>query len=542
MSVVSPEAARFTYADLLSGQLTPLVDLEWAGVTLRLSVEDEIAPVGPGGDDVAYWAGLDWGGSLERTLGLFSDQPDSATVDVSLYTYPRLDVPTLIAAGYPLGGARAKFRWWLRGTDRVMTVVDGRLRDPSWDVSPLPVVGTIEEAPFLDEALYPPTTHRITTETWPNHDPAVTGEYYPTVFGAPGYTGGHVHSTPGLIVSTTARYLLVAGHHVDADGSAIRIVNTSTGTEAYVTVFNYVDTLGQPVALVDLTASGIYAAGDSYWCRWHDAAGDAQYGIVAGGSALKTAQDVLLWWMRRSRVRWDVGRIAALASMLMSYQIDTYAMAEPDKRITPYHWVQDHLLPILPVSTQFGPRGLYFVHWNYFADSSAAVLDIVEGTNADRIEAVETTGLDDVYASIEVAYLFDPDKGEYNGRIVLSGNPETIEDDDDATPDLYLRRAYQQYGTTRSITLKTEVVEDSATAGRITQWLARRYGAQSYRMKYIVQAPRIASHYPGAVVRVTDSGRGFSARLALIESIVYESSDRIETTLVMPAFDAGNAA
>ena len=544
MSVVAPHCARFTYDDLLSGRLTALVDLEWAGVTLHLAERDEIAPIGEGGADVVYFAGLEWGGSMERMLDLFSDQPDSASVDVTLHTYPRMVVPDLVAAGYPLGGARAKFRWWLRGTDRVMTVVDGRLRDPSWDVSPLPVVGTIEEAPFRDEGQWPPAQARVTTTTYPNLDPAVDGEFYPQVFGAPGKSGGHLHSTPALFVDTAGDILLISDGHVDAVGSSIRVVNATANDGAYVTVAATWDALGRPVSTVDLTAVGgiTINAGDAYWCRWHDAAGDPLYGLVDGGEVVKTAYQVLRWWLRRSSVRWDAGRVAALSSALSAYTIDCYAMATPDTRITPYHWIQDHLLPILPISAQFGPQGLYYVHWDYYADSTHSVLDVVEGLNSERVGAVGTTDLDDVCATIVVAYLHDSDKGEHNGRIVLSGDPVVLDTDADATPDLYLKRTHQQYATTRSITVETEVVEDAATAGRIAQWHARRYGAQSYRMAYTIQAPLIASHYPGAIVKVTDTDRGFSERVALVESLLYEAQNRIEAVLVMPAMNSGHPA
>jgi hypothetical protein len=542
VSEVAPETARFTYADLLSGQLTALVDLEWAGVTLRLAEKDEIAPIGDGGADVAYFAGLEWGGSMERMIDLFADQPDSASVDVTLHTYPRLVVPDLIANGYPLGGAKAKFRWWLRGTDRVMTVVDGRLRDPSWDVSPLPVVGTIEEAPFLDEGQWPPPQARVTSDTYANHDAAVSGEFYPQVIGAPGKSGGHLHSTPALIINTVARHALVSDGHVDAVGSALWIENTSTGNGVYATIVADHDALGRPVSTVDIFGSGIYAAGDSYWCRWHDAAGDPLYGLVDGGEAVKTAYQVMRWWLRRSTVRWDAGRVAVLSSMLSAYTIDCYAMADPDTRITPYHWVQDHLLPILPISAQFGPNGLYFVHWDYFADSTYSVLDVVEGLNADRVGAVDTTNLDDVRSTIVIGYQYDADKGEHNGRIVLSGDPVVLDTDDDATPDLFLKRTFQQYGTTKSITFETEVVEDAATAGRIAQWKARRYGAQSYRMAYAIQSPMIAAHFPGAVVKITDTSRGFDERIALIESLLYEARDHVEAVLVMPSMDSGHPA
>ena len=551
MSVVAPHCARFTYDDLLSGRLTALVDLEWAGVTLHLAERDEIAPIGEGGADVVYFAGLEWGGSMERMLDLFSDQPDSAAVDVTLHTYPRLVVPDLIAAGYPLGGARARFRWWLRGTDRVMTVVDGRLRDPSWDVSPLPIVGTIEEAPFRDEGQWPPASHVVNATTWPSHDDAIAGERYPTILGAPGHTFGssEMVATPALYVEVDAitprHLLLVAGHHVDAAGSQIGIWNRSDPVSAdFITVENIWDGNGVPVAVVDLQGSSVtIAEGDKYWAVWHSAAPfSPRYGLIDGGEVVKTAYQALRWWLRRSTVRWDAGRVAALSSVLSAYTIDCYAMATPDTRITPYHWIQDHLLPILPISAQFGPQGLYYVQWDYYADSTHSVLDVVEGLNAERVGAVGTTDLDDVCATIVVSYLHDADKGEHNGRIVLSGDPVVLDTDADATPDLYLRRTFQQYATTRSITIETEVVEDAATAGRIAQWHARRYGAQSYRMAYTIQAPLIASHYPGAVVRVTDTDRGFSERVALVESLLYEAQNRIEAVLVMPAMDSGHPA
>jgi len=352
-----------------------------------------------------------------------------------------------------------------------------------------------------------------------------------------------MHATPGLYVDKTNHLLLVAGHHVDCGGSKIWVSNTSDHTDDYLTVVNGVDALGQPIALVDMDEIGTItiAAGDSYWCRWYDSTGALGYGIIDEGKPVKTADQVLKWWLRRSTVRWDAGQIAVSEPILAAYAIDCYVMADPEERITPYFWIQDHLLPILPVSASIGPRGLQLPAWDYFSDSTGTPFHIQEGVNAERRGAVEYTNLDDIVSTVGVAFRHDPDAGDYLGMITLSGNPAELTANEESLPDLYLRMGFQSYNSTNTLEVNTEVVETEATAGRIAQWKARRYATQYMRLAYNMSTEG-ASLLAGTPIRITDAGRHFAGKMGLVESIQLQSNDLLTITLLLPAIDFGNPA
>lgn len=542
--VPEPSRPRLTYRDLFAPgrEVVYLLDFVYGGRVYHLAEQDEVAPIGENAADVVYEAGLEWGGAVRDTIKLFTDEDEGKSVDLTLHID---DVAERVSMGHNPGAGYGRFRAWVRGTSAVLTLVEGRFRDPSWDESPAALVGTLEEVPALDEAQWPGYGEKVDGRSHTNVDPAINGERYVYVFGSPGKSGLQMQATPVLFVDTVNDLFQVAGHHVGA--TQVRIINASDWTADNATIVNTEDGRNHPIAQVDMTGLAMTInAGDSYFCRWLTGAGAASYGLMERGAPLRAAGDVLMWWARQSSLRWDWGRLAAARPLLNRFVLDGYAQAKPDERFSPFAWLQDNLLPLLPVSMRVGPHGVYPVVWSYFLEETAATAHLVEGGNCDRASAVEYTSLDDVYGTVEVYYTYDAEADERVEMVGLTGDMSLINihplDTPDHDPNVFLRRGFAQYAREDTLVVETNIIQDDATAGRIAAWLARRHAAQFLECIYEVDPEVAYTLTPGDVVKLTDVGRYFSARVGIVQSVEWSGTGQFAAvTLHLPMMDLHTA-
>ena len=270
-----------------------------------------------------------------------------------------------------------------------------------------------------------------------------------------------------------------------------------------------------------------------------------QYGMYADDKAdlqgRRGAGDVLTYWLRESGIRWDEGRIAAVAQTLNSFRIDTYVLADADHRIAPWDWVSQNLLPVLPVSARVGPGGVHVVVWRYGATSDMAVARFVadEGGNATQAGAVESSAIDDVASTMIVRYGVDADNSEPSAMLVLSGDDETIQAG--ATPDLHLIRGRGIYERDLVEDVTLEIIREEGTAGAVAAWMSRAKAVQYYSTSYDVDVETAGSLEPGDVVLLTDDLRGFKERVCLVESVLWSSEPIWRVSLRIPAHGFGEA-
>lgn len=532
----------FTLAEIRGNTLHWLLELRWAGLTIRLAERDVEAPPPEGGDDVQYHEGLQWSGSLPDPLALLKDTAERKQARLILHMHKVVDVPALIADGHVLGSAVGRLMLWPEGRATPVVVIDGRLRKPTRGLAEQPVVGMLEEMPARDQALWPPVGARIDATSWPNADEAVEGEYYPSIFGGPGgdLGGRESFKTPAYYVDTggAAKKLLIAGHRVLA--TQVRVRNTSLDaapTADYFTVVHGQDGRGRTIAYIDLAspvgAGFAYAEGDGFWVSWFNSAGTQQFGLELGntGTPLRRFVDVLTYWLERSSVRWDRGRVSAIGPKFAGWLVDTYVQASPGRQLTPFAWIQSQLLPNLPVSPRIGPEGLHFVPWEMNATAIQAVAHIRQGVtnsageivdwgNAAWVEGeIASTDLDSVSNEVAVSYDWNHQLDKPLARRVLTGSDQTFADDDDADLNYYAQRGLAQYGQLRPIQIKAPIIQDTATAGRFAEWKLRRAATQQEAISYRVEAEVAALLTSGDPVLLTHTEIGYTAKVALVVSV-----------------------
>jgi len=557
---------RFSLEELRGKVLHWLLDLELGGQTIRLSGQEVDVTLTDGAGKAQTWhyyGGLDFGEEVGDPISLLSSEAEAKSADLSLYLAPQWSISALVFGGVVLGSATGILRLWPEGATRAITVIVGIFRDPSWDTDEDALVGTLEEDPANDRTLWPDPLAVVTKgailsgygATWGSPANKAIGEYYPVIFGSPGRTDPEqVVGSPALCVydgtgAAAEVWFMVAGHAVIA--TSVRIVNTSQDAHQVMPVTNEQDGLGRVVALAKWPTPlplG-WTVEDDFWASWEVPTVPPidMYGMYADDQSdpqgRRGAGDILTYWLRESGIRWDEGRIASAAQTLNSYRIDTYTMAGAEKRIAPWDWVSQNLLPVLPVSARVGPGGVHVVIWRYGATSDMAVARLVAseggGGNASQAGAVESSAIDDVASTMIVRYGVDADTSEPSATLVLSGDDETIQAG--ATPDLHLiqGRGIYQRDLVEDVTL--EIVRDEGTAGAVAAWMSRAKAVQYYSTSYEVDVETAGSLEPGDVALLTDDLRGFKNRVCLVESVLWSSEPIWQVSLRIPAHNMGEA-
>lgn len=270
-------AERLHPKDLLGARIYWLLDLQYAGMTLRLS-DAEVNVKTEDGDTLHYAGALD---AIEVDDGIdfladASANPTSASIDAIL----PVDVPKLIAQGHDLGAATGTLSRWVEGTtyESRRRVVVGRVSDPEHGNASEPISFTLEAAPWDDSKLIPDVGLTITGENleddWILSLPAESlGLAYPIVIGHPGMVSTAVSST-GRVTGSQAipawldpithisggfsygKYnvmWIVAGHHC----TARRVYQNSADftTPVRTSLFNGYDRKGHPVCYI------------AWWCH-----------------------------------------------------------------------------------------------------------------------------------------------------------------------------------------------------------------------------------------------------------------------------------
>jgi hypothetical protein len=495
-----------------------LLELDFAGRTHRFASE-AIEITKADGTVLSFLAAL---GDIEldHTVDLFTDSPSMPSVSIEALFSDDVDVPTLVQQGNPLAGGTAQLARHIIGNtyENRQVMLRGRVASPQYGDRDEAVAFSVEALPFEDTAIYPPASATITTTTWPNRAESSEGKYYPTVFGDPGSvvdgtgTTIPINATPAHMVDTTADFVLVAGHRVDA--ASVRIGNTVDATYDDYPVIHAADGLGREVAYVDVTGGAVTASADGvYWAKWTLGGGlqnARRDGVLSG------AGEVLGHFLSLSSLDVDTGRTRAAEGPLNGFRLAGYVGAG----FTPAEYVQQ-LVEILPVSMGQGEGGVFPVVWRYDATAEDVVAALVEGPGFSRASAVEYTDFG-IANEIRLNYAFSARRNRHFATMTISGDPDAPADPDIITSS-YARVSFSRYGT-RALEITTDVVYDRATAAAILKWKARAHAFESRRVSYTA-APSWSWLKLGDVVTLTDPEIGItSPQLALVQGLRFAGS------------------
>ena len=523
-------------ADLLAGPRHYVVSLTIGSRQLFYSHE-ALDITADDGSVVAVSAGLVADIDATRALQIQETSVPLKSVSLSVITEAE-DWAAIVAEGWDLAAGVGELAEWIPGRtwEQRQVILTGLLDAPTYGARGEPLAVTLKNHPMQDRAQLLPSTAIVDDDTWPLADDRAKGRSYPTVIGKPGTIGTtRLPGSPGLLVNDVSRYLLIAGHEVEATSVQIADITEDPLLWATHAVTHRTDGRGRTVATVTLQhATPVkYQPGHDYAVCWgYSGAGGGLYNRTRSTS-MRTAGDVLAYLFEQSTLSIDRGRTAAAVNQLQGYLIDAYI----DEPVGVWEWVQGNLLPILPISIRYGPAGLYPVVWrSVIEDESPLQLLDVDAGDVVRVGVVETSSTlhGELANTIRVAYGIDAMTGDHRAAYLLHGDPDRIVNGTSTASSRITRISVARYGEV-PVELQTSVVWDPATAAAVAYQAALRHALPVRRINYL--CPQSFGWLEeGSGVQVTDSELSLSNVFGLISEVqdLTDGSVRIQVTLLDP--------
>lgn len=517
--------------DLLGIEPVFLLTIDWNGRIYRFSTETVAI-------DTTDGLTFNYDGQLPETefaehLKLFSAGADPQSIEFSL-DFPD-DVAEIIERGHDLAHARGELALWIRGDtfDKRFKLLTGRIKEPFYGDEFEPVTFSLEEEPFEDQGIWPPTDAVITKDTWPDADENVLGKVYPWPFGTPGsYTEadgsvGKTSGSPAYVVDTVNGFVLVGFGLQEA--TQVTLIEPEMSRAGVATIFYQDDGQGRTCALIAFPASGLgppvtYDAGNDYWVRFDIDGGGARLqsgpGIQDGmGSLLRTM-------LRKSTLRLHGGQIATVEFELNRYR----ASGVIASHVTPWEWIKQHILPILPVSIVAGPKGLQVIVWRWEASAIHAKAPLENGRNCTRRGRVEYVR-DQVANEISIDFVARARQGgDYRRRRTVTGrdNIDKLKTADGKTRSDVFTNDFAKASVTRMkhadgpdsdgirfLGLQSDIVTNTETADLILRDKSIAF-AFPWRIIAVDGDMELADYSRGDQVPYTDASLHMVSLLALV--------------------------
>jgi hypothetical protein len=564
-----------------------LLTVEVGGVLMRMA-SDEVDVVTDDGEVYHYSAGLD---DIETTEGidLFGDSSGQLSVPLEFLPPPGVSVAEMIARGEDLSAGRGELARWVEGTtyEARRVVLVGGLTDPEYGDDGEAVATTLEERLAYTETLTSIAAMATSALTWPGNSVASLSEQwidvpYPIVIGRPGYlAGGSITGSPALWVDhrfivptspppyTYGGVVVIAGHHVSAE--RVYLNNDQyTAADARFKVFNLFDGLANPVAVVlwyvsststgdpfnfdgsatyadhynvdpDVAAGGLtlslgagalldptFVSSDQLglYVIWDDEAAFGG-GLVRDGVTIRGAGDVLAYFLGLTTIAVDWGRLAAATPLLAAYQLDGCITERTDV----WTFLQDEILPLLPVSIVSGPLGIYPVVWRWDATASDAVLTLDADTDAS-ISRVGRVAYDsqDRANRLSLEYQLSYRTGNYQTSLTYGSDADAALDSSVTAHPLC---TWSQGRTGRVVerSLTSAWVYDDSTAYAILEWQAAAYALPTRTVTYQVPEVEFSHVERGMVAVLTDSGIYADGAVCLVREVTTDGTGYLTLTL-----------
>ena len=392
-------------------------------------------------------------------------------------------------------------------------LIRGYVDAPVYGATEEPIRFGVQSAPWDDRGLLPLPTWQVGAETWPRAGSTLglpedlQGPYYPVVCGDPGAdadatTEADWYPIPALIVeidtaldpadnSANDCTVLLGAGRLACIGHSVELYNETTGATATLSPFADADLSGQTVTLLTVAVADMpITAGDSLW--WRPVAG-GKAGIAGTGTAGGAIRFLLSFCS--AEVDHDLMRYAA--DLLDRWRVGFY-LNEPT---SPYGWVQDNLLNLLPVLAVEGPTGAGLTVLPISPGDAAGLETLdVEAAGGWRSGPVEVSSWRDLSTSLSMEYAADTRTGAYRRRIDL--DPTISGPVGSRQPTPYGAAASLRYGGLRLLTLTSDAVCDPLTAVALAEYQIR--GAAQLTAEVEVTLPQpYATLCAGDLIRLT---------------------------------------
>jgi len=508
-------ADGYSASEADGARLIWILDLTYAGEVLRLASEPvDVTIDGVETQYTAALSGVEWDGVVGSA--------DAARgVSLKIVMPPGYSWGARVAAGHLLPMALGELSLIREGDlhSARVRLLSGGLDAPEYGADGEPMRCSLVSSASEDRGAILPGGAVVSVATWLLAVSMARGRAYPLVFGQPKPTASVMPCTPGLVVDSTARTLLIAGHRVGA--ATVWIVDRADPGNRWtsLSVTHMDDPRGREVATVQLpsTGDGAYQADGRYYVSWSVNGGWAKE-HYSGGRPLTGAGDVLEWALGLTTMDVDRGRVAAVVDRLNAFILAGYV---DDLEASAWDWIRAQLLPILPIEIQRGPDGAYPVCLPYGATAGDALVALDAARDGlHRVSPVEwARTADGAVSEIRIRYALDEDTGEYSRTLVVHGDPSLgTATDLELNYHLCRARIMSPYSAPAVYTVQTDIVYDETTASRIGRWIAASRGVPARTVMYAAPV-RYAWLQPGDVVTITDDAPYLTEQVCIVRAV-----------------------
>tara|TARA_R110000824_G_scaffold125125_1_gene284033 strand:- start:566 stop:2173 length:1608 start_codon:yes stop_codon:yes gene_type:complete len=508
----------WTESDLRGAIPIYLLEILWAGRTHRFSTFP-VHLTTDGGDSIPFLGELedvDYSDSANRS-GV-SDSGPSISLDV---VFP-VDVAKEYADQHPLDEATGELSLVFVQPDGTINqtyenrfiLSSGYVEMPGYafpGADPGLASFTLEQPASDDGARIIPEAAVITKTTFPNAADTL-GAVYPFVFGSPGTfvnsagTANTKPATPAYLVSTDV--LLIAGHEVvgaaavtifDADGNT----TTATPTPAR-------DGLARLVSTVDISGAGspFDKTSSKFYVAWPSNSGGMIDPLIGG--LLTRLGDLCVWALTQSTIGADIGKWRAAAPLLNGIKLAGF-IDDPD--LTPWSWLIDTVLRLIPLEVRQGPGGVFplprFLD-RRISDVVAFVDAGADFTPAGQVQTISERI--DLVNEVSLRWALDLAENTYRRRLTAQARVDSADPDTFSSPHAIFSQS--RYGL-RQKTITSSIVYDSGSAGAIIQQ-ALRAGCYSTRTRTYLAAPRWGWLDIGHAIALTEADLSLTDRIVEI--------------------------
>jgi hypothetical protein len=468
-------------------------------------------------------------------LNLFNYSPTLLAIPLEII-FP-VDVAALVARGFSLWRGVGELSLWVEGRtyEERIVLMRGSMVEPTYGALNEPVKFSLEANGFEDTSLVlGPTQRVITGFTW---DAPLGSEnaYYPIVFGTPGVysdlTGAtlYVAGSPALVVENLGgnNYLaVIAAHEVEAPTVTI-MNNTVPGVGYGATVSLATDNLGQPVSLATFNSLGLYTPGDELVVVW-----DAGGGLWNDHhTAPRTgAGEIITYFLRRSTLETDAGAWRSISPELdQQFKFSGYV----DEACSSWEYIEDNILPLLPVSVYATGEGISVALWRRQAIEADIVGTVSTGGGVARVGPI-TYEKQEILNDIRINYALSLKDRKHKVTSGVVGDRETFPAEDVGRvlfSSSFSRASYLAFGT-HAESLSSEIIYETATALNVLEWMHRAHAFPHRVVKYDVPI-RLGFLRRGNLVLLQDPEVHLMDRVCFVRNVAWiDGCPRLTLVLV----------
>lgn len=495
-----------------------LLTIEYAGRSWRWAS----APCSPmdGASAVPHYGGLDID-DVPEAADILGVAVEPRSIPLSLQ-WPIPGVAEIVSQGHEIEEATAELSRWREGDTygQREVMIEGYLDRPIYGAREEPVTCSLQEEPWQDSSLIPDVLSVVDIESWPSADPSMLGRTYPLPFGLPGHITGRTaiaRDIPGTMAPRVGVDLvLLSGWRVLA--TSVWVFD-STGSYASVAVTYQTDGRGRYCAVADISASLLTLGEAEYGIAWPTAGGIA----APDGGELQRAGDLLLYLLSWTSLRIDRHQIGQVADTLNSIVV----AGAIESRCEAWQWVQDHLLPLLPVSQVASGSGLRLIPWHLDRPASHAVDHLRAGHDCSRLTSIDTD-TDEIANECTVRFALNDSAGGLENSVTVHGGTASSPAEHVIQSAILSR---QRRGSIPTTPIDADIIASERAAiqvaiGQVTA-RARAPRTISYR-RHVGRLLDI-----GALVLVTDPDVSLSSARALVQERIRGLTESVIYTLVL---------